>query len=232
LEHKVAQRLLGRFLSQGFVHDDLTRACALRTSSQEPIVVLLGRLALYGDDAARLHDEILAVAAIWIDPAARKGALKSMSEADKDEALRLVDESLRDPTLHDLAPDRKKAFAKTIERDVADLLPRLGVRGDALAKTSERALGARADKEAAAMEQILRQQAARIAKQRDLPQLELQFTDKEKRQLDADRAYWRRRLGEIDQEIVGEPERIRRGYAVRARRVDPIGIVYLWPKSG
>ena len=232
LEHKVAQRLLGRFLSQGFVHDDLTRACALRTSSKEPIVVLLGRLALYGDDAARLHDEILAVAAIWIDPAARKGALKPMNEADKDEALRLVDESLRDPKLHDLAPDRKKAFAKTIERDVADLLPRLGVRGDALAKTSERALGARADKEAAAMEQILRQQAARIAKQRDLPQLELQFTDKEKRQLDADRAYWRRRLGEIDQEIVGEPERIRRGYAVRARRVDPIGIVYLWPKSG
>lgn len=155
-----------------------------------------------------------------------------MNEADKEDALRLVDESLRDPKLHDIANDRKLAFAKTIERDVADLLPRLTVRGDALARTSERALSARADKEAAAMEQILRQQAARIAKQRDLPQLELQFTNKEKRQLDAGRAYWRRRLGEIDQEIVGEPERIRRGYAVRARRVDPIGIVYLWPKSG
>lgn len=106
------------------------------------------------------------------------------------------------------------------------------MRGDALAKTSERVLGTRANKEAATMEQILRQQAARIAKQRDLPQLELQFTGKKKRQLDADRAYWRRRLGKIDQEIIGEPERIRCEYAVRARRVGPIGIVYLSPKSG
>ncbi len=27
LEHRIARRLLGRFLSRGFVHDDLSRAC-------------------------------------------------------------------------------------------------------------------------------------------------------------------------------------------------------------
>ena len=34
-------------------------------------VVLLGRISLYGPGASRLHDEIIAVAARWIDPIAR-----------------------------------------------------------------------------------------------------------------------------------------------------------------
>jgi hypothetical protein len=28
------------------------------------------------------------------------------------------------------------------------------------------------------------------------------------------------------------PEKIRRGYAVKARRIDAVGVVYLWPRSG
>ena len=29
-----------------------------------------------------------------------------------------------------------------------------------------------------------------------------------------------------------EPERIRQIYEIKARRVEPVGIVYLWPQSG
>ena len=36
LEHRVVQRLLGRFLAQGFLHDELTRACVVRTDDPVP----------------------------------------------------------------------------------------------------------------------------------------------------------------------------------------------------
>ena len=48
LEHRVVQRLLGRFTAQGFVHHDLSRACLAQTTDAIPRVVLLGRLCLYG----------------------------------------------------------------------------------------------------------------------------------------------------------------------------------------
>ncbi|GAG23804.1 unnamed protein product, partial [marine sediment metagenome] len=59
LEHRVVQRLLGRFTAQGFVHHDLSRACLAQTTDTIPRVILLGRLALYGPGAARLHEELV-----------------------------------------------------------------------------------------------------------------------------------------------------------------------------
>lgn len=51
----------------------------------------------------------------------------------------------------------------------------------------------------------------------------------ERRQLEADKRYWRARLATLDQEIADEPERVRASYRVKARRIEPVGIVYLWP---
>jgi SNF2 family DNA or RNA helicase len=68
LEHRVVQRLLGRFTAQGFVHHDLSRACLTQTSDAIPRVILLGRLSLYGPGAARLHEELIPVTARWTDP--------------------------------------------------------------------------------------------------------------------------------------------------------------------
>ena len=36
LEHRVVQRLLGRFTAQGFVHHDLSRACLAQTDRRHP----------------------------------------------------------------------------------------------------------------------------------------------------------------------------------------------------
>lgn len=66
LSHRVAQRLLGRFLAQGFVYNDLSRACLAQSDDAIPRVVLLGRLALYGAGAARLHEQLLTVTARWL----------------------------------------------------------------------------------------------------------------------------------------------------------------------
>ena len=68
LEQRVAQRLLARFRSQGFVHHDLSRACLAQSADSIPRVVLLGRLTLYGKGAERLHEEVVTVAARWVEP--------------------------------------------------------------------------------------------------------------------------------------------------------------------
>jgi hypothetical protein len=36
-------------------------------------------------------------------------------------------------------------------------------------------------------------------------------------------------LAELETELETEPARIRDVYEVRARRIEPVGLVYLWP---
>jgi hypothetical protein len=51
-----------------------------------------------------------------------------------------------------------------------------------------------------------------------------------------EKAYEKRAMAkrqvEIDREILEEPDRIRRRYEVRTVRLEPAGIVYLWPTMG
>ena len=56
--------------------------------------------------------------------------------------------------------------------------------------------------------------------------------EEEKRQLDANKRHWKTRLEALQHELDSEPERIREVYRVKATRVEPIGLVYLWPVSG
>ncbi len=42
---------------------------------------------------------------------------------------------------------------------------------------------------------------------------------------------WRTRLEQFDRDLEQEPRRIREFYEVRARRVEPVGLVYLWPET-
>ena len=75
LEHRVAQRLLSRFTAQGLIHHDLSKACLVAAPGRDTRVVLLGRLAVYGRHAARLHEEVVPVTARWIEASRRSGAL-------------------------------------------------------------------------------------------------------------------------------------------------------------
>jgi hypothetical protein len=70
LEHRLIRRLLSRFLSQGF-SSKLSRACIVSGPGAQPRVILLGRLALYGPGAARLHEEIILVTAAWTEAGRR-----------------------------------------------------------------------------------------------------------------------------------------------------------------
>ena len=84
------------------------------------------------------------------------------------------------------------------------------------------------------MADLLRRQRERIAAEagRDDAQLALDLDPAERRQRQADRRAWTRRLAEIERELDTEPARVAESYAVRAHRVDPLGLVYLWPRTG
>ena len=85
------------------------------------------------------------------------------------------------------------------------------------------------------MRAILTEQQQRLAQtaaRYDNPQLSLAFDDSEKRQLEANRRHWAKRLAALDAELAQEPDRIRDVYAVRAQRLEPVGLVYLWPVTG
>src|SRR5207245_9048097 len=97
LEHRVVQRLLRRFTAQGFIHNDLSRACLAQTVDPIPRVVLIGRLCLYGAGAARLHEELIAVTARWIDPQKRKGPLTPYAREAEGNTLQLLEQAMLKP---------------------------------------------------------------------------------------------------------------------------------------
>lgn len=227
LEHRLVRRLLGRFLSAGF-RQGLERACVIRTAATpSPRVVLLGRLALYGEQAARLHEEVLSVAADWRDT----GELRALAEGREAEAR--VMEELIEALRH--ASDAEPAIAAHTTahamRDVTELRPVLEARAAARAEKVAGELTRRAESEARGLETLLRQRIARILRERgqDDGQLSLLLDPMEARQRAADRRSWDRAATRLDDELVREPERLRAGARIHATRLEPIGLVYLWP---
>ncbi|MHC5745797.1 MAG: DISARM system SNF2-like helicase DrmD [Nostoc sp.] len=211
LEHRIVQRLLSRFLAQGFLHDELTRACVCLTNDPMPKVIALGRLALYGERASRLHDQVIAVAAEWSDPTSRgRKKLQSLTEGEKDNVLELLETSLASPHLLQVAEAVKERLKKSAAQDIAELIPHLKRRATVLAERAERKLTERGIREAAEMKKILEEQQTRIIKCQEeskAVQLSLPFIE-EQRQLDADRRHWEKRLQAIATELISEPARI------------------------
>ena len=236
LEHPVVRRLLSRFVSQGFVHHDLSRACLSQTTDGIPRVILLGRLALYGPGAARLHEEIIPVTARWRAPNAAGGRTEPLTpyaRTAESETLRLLDDALKAPRDHALNETVRRNLLESVTRDIGDLLPHLDARAREYEDDARVALSKRADAEAKAMREILDLQQTHLvstmsAYDKDV-QLLLDYKEDERRQKEHDRRYWETRLGEVHRERETEPERIRALYEVKARRVEPIGLVYLWP---
>lgn len=242
LEHRVVQRLLSRFLAQGFLHDELTRACVCLTDDPIPKVIALGRLSIYGQGASRLHDEVIAIAANLSEPAAKKRKkLQPLNEGEKDNVLALLEDSLASHRLQKAPETVKTLLKQNATQDIADLIPHLERRAEVLAKRAEKKLSERGKKEAAEMKKILEQQHQRInqrkqeidEEQKQPKQLSLLPTEvQEKRQLEADRRHWEKRLKVLAEEINSEPARIEASYQVKAVRVEPVGLVYLWSVSG
>ncbi|WP_296616729.1 DISARM system SNF2-like helicase DrmD [Sphingomonas sp.] len=232
LEHRLVRRLLSRFLSAGF-QQGLARACILKTrEAGPPRVILIGRLALYGEGAQRLHEELVTVTAEWRDRARAPGPLRPLAESGEADA-RVLDQLFANLS------DAANADDATVERltggaaaDVADLRPVLEDRAAARAARAEAELRKRGEAEARDLEKLLQEQIDRIRREqgKDDRQLTLLLDETEARQRAADRRSWERAVTRLDDELVREPERLRRSFDIKARRVEPVGIVYLWPE--
>ena len=230
LEHRVAQRLLSRFTAQGLIHHDLSKACLAATPGRDTRVVLLGRLAVYGRHAARLHEEVVPVTARWIDPARRSGTLAPYGRAGEQTTLAALQAALDEAGDRHIPEPVQARFAASAEDDVRDLKPHLQRRADGLIERVKAQLAARAEAESDSMRELLERQHTRIVGAvRESRQMAIDFGAAERRQHEADRRAWDRRLKQIEEELESEPRRIAETWTVRAVRVDPVGIVYLWP---
>ena len=242
LEQRVAQRLLSRFRAQGFIYHDLSRACLAQSRDSIPRVILLGRLSLYGRGAERLHEEIVPVAARWRDPATREGPLRAYARDAETRTMDLLDESLsaRARVPNEIIQRRLLAAAA---RDIGELRPQLEPRAAEHAAVAMRQLAQRGEREEQTLRETLErhrdQVIAELARhERDYTQLLLDFEGQDvrqlredTRQLDANMQHWHRRLDQFEQDLAHEPARMREFYEVKVQRVEPVGLVYLWPET-
>ena len=143
-----------------------------------------------------------------------------------------------------------RRLLETAARDIEDLLPQLEVRAGLVAGSAADRLRERGEREERQLRETLEGQRARVETALRKVEAELRkregggvqlpirfreeekFNEEEKRQRQADIASWRTRLVQFDRDLATEPGRIREFYEVRARRVEPIGLVYLWPDTG
>ena len=237
LEQRVAQRLLARFRSQGFIHHDLSRACLAQTKDSIPRVVLLGRLSLYGRRAERLHEELVPVTARWSEPALRREPLRPYAREAEARTLSLLDDSLGGTGA---APNEvvQRRLLDAAPRDIEELLRHLEPRAEESARDAAEALRQRGEREARLLHDTLQRQRSRVMEEieryrQESKQIALDWGDDEegRRQLEANARHWERRLSHFDADLQREPERVRRFYDIQLTRVEPVGLAYLWPET-
>ncbi len=234
LQHRVVQRLLGRFRAQGFVHHDLSRACLAQSQDRIPRIVLLGRLSLYGSGATRLHEELLAVAARWLPPEQRSGSLAVYARDTEERTLELLEAALHPRAQKGLPAAVQSTLLASLPQDVEALLPHLQERGERARRDTEAALNDRGRSEADAMRRILEDQRERILAALGRPDLQLTLPgieEAERRQRESNRRYWQRWIDNVEGDLEREPARIMNFYQVKSCRVEPVGVAYLWPQS-
>jgi ERCC4-related helicase len=236
LEHRLIRRLLGQFLSYGFQHS-LNRATVISSPAAQPRVILLGRLTLFGPGASRLHSEIIPVTATWTDADRKAKPLKPL-KIDGD-AAKATKSELEAGLRRSRQPSAQiiTRLTATADSDLTDLRPALEAHAAEIAASETIELAKVGDVESKSLRELLQAQKRRIADtrkdaERRAAELQLDlFSPAEKEQLTLDRRHWETKLERIERDLETEPKRIRDGYTVVAHRLEPVGLVYLWPET-
>jgi len=235
LQHPFVQRTLSRFRAQGFAAHDLARVTVLRNPRDAIARVIgIGRLSLFGPGATRLHEEIIMVAAQWIESRAA-GRLKPFSEEADRKAIADLERLLAEAPDHpDVGESTRRRLEASAPADFADLWAHILAEAESREHDAREMLRTRSRTESEALRKILEDQRAAIRQALQAEQLSFGFTeaDKEQRyQFELDRKHMSVRLAEIDREIETEPAEIAGVYQVMLRRIEPVGLVYLWPST-
>ena len=234
LEHPLVQRLLSRFHAQGFSAEDLSRVAVVRDPERStPHAVLFGRLSLFGHGASRLHDELVTVAAPWL-PADPDRHLQPLDEKDEqrlvDRLWRLLEgEPVADPPSGAVESQLLAAVPDVFRR----LWPHVVEEADGVAHQAQERLATRGREERDALRSLLEIQ--RRAIEREVTrQLAFDFGIGEKsqrRQWENDRRHMQERLERLETEIEEEPPQLEALYRIAVRRLQPVGLSFLWPTS-
>jgi Helicase conserved C-terminal domain/SNF2-related domain len=239
LQHPLAQRAVSPFRSQAFTEDGLSRVTiVVDRSSARRRVLLLGRLAIFGHGAARLHEEILGLAAYWSEGDDPQRLEPFVTEEANDKALEAFLRVLDEPEVPALEARLVERILKSVAADQRALEAHLRRRAMVRTELARTKLEARGRAEAAAMREVLEALRDDIRGALRGTQLGLagiadshDLTDDEKAQWKDDRAFLQRRLPQLDAELTTEPERVRALYEDRQHHVEIVGIVYLWPAT-
>jgi Helicase conserved C-terminal domain/SNF2-related domain len=235
LQHPFVQRVLGRFLSQGYSAHDLSRVTVVRTRHDALVrVIAFGRLSLFGPGATRLHDQLVSVAARWIE--GRDGELKPFAEEADRNAIRMLEQVLAESPKLEAVPESVQAKLMAVAPKIfAGLWTPIREEADSLAHDAERKLRERGVAESEALRAILADQRQAIAMEIERrlggEQLVLQYDKRELEQFRKEKESMDERLVSIEREIEREPAQIEALYKVALRRLEPVGLVFLWPET-
>jgi hypothetical protein len=193
-------------------------------------VVAYARLTLFGTGAARLHDQLVPIAAAWSGEASdvtpykdRATAVAAISGTE-----RLLATSASAPNARIVA--KIQANADALFRA---LWPHLEAEADALGVEARKGLAQRARRESDELRALIQRQHVAIDKaQARLRQVDLfEVQEKEqRRQIELDLAHLERRREGATSELESEPAAIEALYEVRMSRLTPVGLVVAWPE--
>ncbi len=232
LEHPFVQRILSRFVAQGFSANDLSRVTVVPNRHDNLVrVIAFGRISLFGPGAARLHDKLVSVAAQWLET--KKGAhLKPFAEEADRRAVQTLESLFEEARALPAVPEKiQRRLAEGALADFEALWPHVRDEADAEAHAAKLKLKNRGQAEAEALRKILLAQRARIERAQ---QLSFDFGSDESpaaKQLEEERQSMRQRLERIGIELEHEPEELEELYRVSLERLEPVGLVYLWPTT-
>lgn len=236
LQHPFVQRALARFLAQGTSMHDLQRVTVVRTRyTSAARVVAFGRLSLFGRGATRLHDRVVPVVAPWLEGKGKTHLQPFVSDADREALLRFEDSLREAPGEDDVAEVVRQRLAASAADDFAVLWPHVEAAAAAEEDRARGMLERRGAQEAEALRGILDRQRVAIEQalaegQQGLLRLE-EADEAQQRQFRADQRHMQQRLERLEREREEEPAEIVAGYQVVSRRLEPLGLVYLWPQN-
>lgn len=232
LGHPLVIRLLNRFRSQGFSAHDLSRVTLLVNSKDAyRRVVAFARLTIFGPNAVLLHEEMLVVSGRCLDDGSIQIFKERGQQTTVDELFNILEDI---DELHPSVKYQSQVLGR-VRNDFNTLWTDLEEQGKRNQVESEALLQKRGEEEADNMRVLLERQRQRIEARIDGPQqLSLVFTanDKDQQaQFERDKRHMRTRLEAIEREIEEEPIRIQSYYQTKRARIEPIGMVYLWPRN-
>ena len=163
LQHPLSQRAVSPFLAQAFTEEGLARVTVVvDRSSARRRVILLGRLAVFGTGASRLHEEVFGVAAYRPDDNDPEKLEPFVTEEANERAVEAFLRVLDEPEVPALSKEITQKLLHAAPGDTRALEPVLRRRALTRSELARNRLQARGRAEADAMRAVLTAQRERI----------------------------------------------------------------------